>query len=304
MTLWIVMMFSLVTAVLIFQVLFRIIFRHSMVVDQRAEFYIGTVEEEKKSTKKEISSSVVNVTERAKQIIEKQLSKEAKSELDKKLRDAGVSYKWTAVDFRLIQILVTLILIFAGWILAGGAEASFSSGLLMGGALGALGFYYPNFYLSVKKRKRMEEVQRTLADFFDMINLSIEAGMGLDAAIFRACQQTKGPLSVEFKKAIDEMRLGKSRREAFTNLRNRVPVEEFQSIMTSIIQADQLGIGMAKALRSLTVRIREHQRQLAREKAMKAPVKMLFPMVFFIFPSMFIVILGPVVVYFLVNGLS
>ena len=100
------------------------------------------------------------------------------------------------------------------------------------------------------------------------------------------------------------MKLGKSRREAFSDLRYRVPSDQFQSIMSSLIQADQLGIGMAKILKQLTVRIREHQRELAREQAMKAPIKMMFPMVLFIFPSLFIVLLGPLVIYLITVGLG
>ena len=95
------------------------------------------------------------------------------------------------------------------------------------------------------------------------------------------------------------MSLGKSRREAFSDLRGRVPVHQFQSIITSLIQADMLGVGMAKVIRSLTDRIREQRTQLAREKAMKAPVKMVFPMLLFIFPAIFIVMLGPLVIYLL-----
>ena len=98
------------------------------------------------------------------------------------------------------------------------------------------------------------------------------------------------------------MKLGKSRREAFYDLRKRVPSDSFQSIITSLIQADQLGIGMAKVLGNLTVRVREQRRETAREQAMKAPVKMLFPMVFFIFPSLFIVILGPLVIQLVTEG--
>ena len=136
-----------------------------------------------------------------------------------------------------------------------------------------------------------------MPDFFDIVNLSIEAGMGLDAALLKVCKQTKGPLSDEFLQTLEDMSLGKSRREAFSDLRERVPVHQFQSIITSLIQADMLGVGMAKVIRSLTDRIREQRTQFAREKAMKAPVKMVFPMLLFIFPAMFIVMLGPLVIY-------
>nr|WP_272508320.1 type II secretion system F family protein [Paenisporosarcina quisquiliarum] len=130
-----------------------------------------------------------------------------------------------------------------------------------------------------------------------MVNLSIEAGMGLDASILKVCQHTKGPLAEEFLLTLEDMKLGKSRREAYADLRNRVPVPPFQTIITSLIQADMLGVGMAKVIRTLTVKIREQRTQMAREQAMKAPVKMIFPMLLFIFPVIFIVMLGPMVIY-------
>ncbi|MFC7063853.1 type II secretion system F family protein [Halobacillus seohaensis] len=308
MYLLILLSFMLVTFVLVTQAVLQVAFRRSLKVNQRVKVFmdmngIETVTKKEKQVK-QTPRRVTRVTNKAKNLIENRLTKETESELDRKLKGAGLAYRWTAVDFRLIQVLVTLLLFSFSMVLVLLGDGSFVTMVVFSGALGALGFYYPSFYLSVKKRKRVEDVQRKLADFFDMVNLSIEAGMGLDAALMKACRHIKGPLSEEFKKALDEMRLGKSRREAFKNLRERVPAEEFQSIMTSIIQADQLGIGMTTALRTLTERIRDHQRQLAREKAMKAPVKMLFPMVFFIFPSLFIVLLGPIVVHLVVNGLG
>ncbi|CEG28315.1 type II secretion system F family protein [Bacillus sp. B-jedd] len=243
------------------------------------------------------------LTGKLKNVLSEKLSVEAKSELEKKLLDAGL-FKWKAVDFRLMQILAGLILFFLGILLFGKSSGKTLSLFMLSGALGGLGFYYPIFYLGARKKQRLAKIQKSLADFFDMVNLSVEAGMGLDAAIMRVCKNKEGPLSEEFLRAIEEMRLGKSRRDAFINLRSRVSLDAFQSIMTSLIQADQLGIGMSKVLKALTDRIREHQRQLAREKAMKAPIKMLFPMVLFIFPAIFIILLGPLIIYLLQNGLG
>lgn len=180
---------------------------------------------------------------------------------------------------------------------------NFLNALLLAGALGGIIFIAPSFYLDSKKKKRIYLIERNMADFFDMVTLSIEAGMGFDQALANVCRQTNGPIAEEFLVVIEDMKLGKSRREALFDLRNRVPSDSFQSIITSIIQAGELGIGMGNLMRSLTQRIREHQRETIREKAMKTPVKMLFPMIFFIFPSLFIVILGPFVVDVLVNGL-
>lgn len=173
------------------------------------------------------------------------------------------------------------------------------SSLLLASVISLLAMYYLSFYLSTIIKKRRHEVQKTMADFFDMVNLSIEAGMGLDASIQRVCHQTKGALSDEFLQTLEDIKLGKSRKEAFSDLRNRVPVYQFQSIMTSLIQADMLGVGMTNMVRQVTGRMREQRRQFAREQAMKAPVKMVFPMLLFIFPALFIVMLGPLVIYLL-----
>lgn len=303
-------LFVLASAILLSQATLRTIYKRSLLLSDRINTYIGqSKKEEKEKVTIPIESrfSYQKITEfnrRFKENLSKKLTPEAKSDLERKLRDAGISYRWTAVDFRFLQILIAIMLVLVCFLLFGGASEKKSNLILLSFSLGGFGYYYPSFYLSTRKKRRMVVIQKTLADFFDMINLSVEAGLGLDAAILRVCKNTKGPLSEEFLRAMEEMRLGKSRREAFIHLRNRVPVDAFQSIMTTLIQADQLGIGMSKVLRTLTDRIREHQRQLARERAMKAPVKMMFPMVLFIFPALFIVLLGPLIIYLLKGGLS
>lgn len=302
--LYLLMFFSIA---LVFRAFFQFAFQRTVVIYERIETYIGKPiikKEEKKGSMQSdyLVKKVTHFTEIMKERLSKRLSKDSKRDLEKKLREAGFSYKWTPVSFRLLQLFIGMITVgFCLLIFGNAADKPFYL-FLFAGAFGAFGYYYPNFYLSSRKKKRIVQVQKNLADFFDMVNLSVEAGMGLDAAIVRACKNTSGPLSEEFLRTMEEMRLGKSRRDAFIGLRNRVPVDAFQSIMTSIIQADQLGIGMTKVLRALTERIREHQRQVAREKAMKAPIKMLFPMALFIFPAIFIVVLGPVILHFVVNG--
>jgi len=176
--------------------------------------------------------------------------------------------------------------------------------LLLTIVIAFLGFRLPIFYLGKRKTARIKEINKSMPDFFDTVNLLLEAGMGLDLALAEVSRKTKGPLAEEFQQTLEDMKLGKSRREAFYELRKRVPSDSFQSIITALIQADQLGIGMAKVIGNLTVRVREQRREAAREQAMKAPVKMLFPMVFFIFPSLFIVILGPLVIQLITKGLG
>ncbi|MCL6570220.1 MAG: type II secretion system F family protein [Bacillus sp. (in: Bacteria)] len=235
------------------------------------------------------------------QLLTKKVSKTDLKKLDMLLRDSGYPFK-SAVDFRLFQMVLgtalslPIILLFMP-----GADSKLTIWMLAI-VLALLGFRLPVFYLGKKKTARIKEINIEMPDFFDTVNLLLEAGMGLDLALSEVSRKNKGPLSVEFLQTLDDMKLGKSRREAFYELRNRVPSHSFQSIITSLIQADSLGIGMAKVLGNLTVRIREQRREAAREQAMKAPVKMLFPMVFFIFPSLFIVILGPLVITLVTKG--
>lgn len=236
--------------------------------------------------------------------ISKKSSKRELKKLDSLLRDAGYFRRLSALEFRLIQLLISVggalsIII----IITPIAEQKEMVGFLAV-AVGFLGYRYPVFFMGKRKTARIKEINKEMPDFFDMVNLLLEAGVSLDAAILTVCEKKKNTLAEEFGFALDDMKRGKSRREAFYELKLRVPSNELQSILTSLIQADQLGVGMGKVINSLTTRVREQRREAAREQAMKAPVKMLFPMVFLIFPSLFIVILGPMVIQLLTGGLS
>ena len=235
--------------------------------------------------------------------LNQKVSKMEQRKLDMLLRDAGLPFK-SGIDFRLFQLVlsagVSLPIIFFIMPASNNKMLTFMLAIVMA----LLGFRLPVFYLGKRKTARIKEINKALPDFFDTVNLLLEAGMGLDLALAEVSRKLKGPLAEEFQQTLEDMKLGKSRREAFYDLRKRVPSDSFQSIITSLIQADQLGIGMAKVIGNLTVRVREQRREAAREQAMKAPVKMLFPMVFFIFPSLFIVILGPLVIQLVTKGLG
>jgi tight adherence protein C len=237
------------------------------------------------------------------QLVNKKVSKTERKRLDALLREAGYPFK-SAIDFRLFQIILSagICLPIILLILPTADNKILTWVLVMTVAL--LGFRLPVFYLGKRKTARIKAINQSMPDFFDTVNLLLEAGMGLDLSLVEVSKKIKGPLADEFLQTLDDMKLGKSRREAFYDLRKRVPSDSFQSIITSLIQADQLGIGMAKVLGNLTVRVREQRREAAREQAMKAPVKMLFPMVFFIFPSLFIVILGPLAITLITKGLG
>jgi tight adherence protein C len=156
-----------------------------------------------------------------------------------------------------------------------------------------LGFKAPDFYLSNKAGKRSGEVLDTLPDALDLLTISVEAGLGFDAAIVKMTEKMKGALADEFKRAASEQRVGKSRQEALRAIVERVEQKELQNFISAIIQADQLGVSMSKVLRIQSEQLRMERRQRAEERAAKAPVMIMLPTIGCIFPSLFIVILGP-----------
>jgi tight adherence protein C len=156
-----------------------------------------------------------------------------------------------------------------------------------------LGFILPGLLLSSRVKKRQAAVAAELPDALDLLSVSVEAGMGFDGAVQKLTEHMEGPLIEEFELALGEIRIGEGRQEALKKLAERSSSQEMSSFVRALIQADQLGISLGRILRIQAADTRLKRQLLAEEKAMKAPIKMLFPTVLFIFPSMFIVVLGP-----------
>ena len=156
-----------------------------------------------------------------------------------------------------------------------------------------LGFLIPDVVVSFKGRGRRERIRSELPDALDLLAVSVEAGMGFDGAIQKLTEHMDGPLIEEFGLALGEMRIGESRRNALQKMAARVDTPEIASFIRAIIQADELGISLGRILKVQAADTRNKRQAAAEEKAMKAPIKMLFPTALFIFPAMFIVILGP-----------
>ena len=165
----------------------------------------------------------------------------------------------------------------------------------VGGLLGGIiaGFLIPDFYLSSRAGGRAGAILDQLPDALDLLTISVEAGLGFDAAIIKVTEKMKGPLTEELKRAAAEQRVGKSRQEALRGINDRVEVKELQNLISAIIQADQLGVSMSKVLRIQSEQMRTDRRQRAEEKAARAPILIMLPTVGCIFPSLFIVILAP-----------
>ncbi len=167
--------------------------------------------------------------------------------------------------------------------------------------LAYIGAFLPEFWLSAKVGQRKKALGKALPDVLDLLSVSVEAGLGFDGAIQKVSEKFSEPISGEFGLYLKEIRLGKSRADALRNLADRTDHPDYRTFTAAIIQADQLGASMARVLRMQSESMRLKRKQRAEEQAMKAPVKMLFPLIMFIFPTLFLVILGPAVIHILRN---
>ncbi len=166
----------------------------------------------------------------------------------------------------------------------------------------AFGFFLPTIWLGSRIKSRQDEVIKALPDALDLLTICVEAGLGFDAAMSKVAEKWDDTLSMEFGRVIQEIQLGKLRREALRDMADRMVVSDVSTFVAAVIQADQLGVSMAKVLRIQSDQMRLRRRQRAEQKAHQAPIKMLFPMAFLIFPALFIVLLGPAVIVLMESG--
>ncbi|MFZ5626161.1 MAG: type II secretion system F family protein [Bacillota bacterium] len=218
-----------------------------------------------------------------------------KLDLQKKLLMAGNPWDLTAGEYLALQyaMMIGLALVCLFLALPSGASPLVLVLALLLGAI--LGYLLPNYYLGVLATRRQEEIQDTLPDILDLLTVSVEAGLGFDAALVKVVEKSKGVLAEEFSRLLQEIKMGKPRRDALRDLGLRSGNEDLQTLVGAIIQADQLGVSIGNVLRLQSAEMRGKRKQRAEEKAMKAPVKMLIPMVLFIFPTLFVVLLGPAI---------
>ena len=162
--------------------------------------------------------------------------------------------------------------------------------------LWGVSFMYPDVLLNRKIEDRQKEISRKLPDILDLLVISVEAGLGFEQALDRTCTAVPGALSDEFRRMLHEIRIGSTRADALRAMADRSDVKELRSFILAMLQADTFGVSISRLLRSQADEMRIKRRLMAQEKAQKAPVKMLFPLVFCIFPSIFVVILGPAMI--------
>ncbi len=206
---------------------------------------------------------------------------------------AGLARSMSPQMYLAIKGGLVMISIAFGFVVMVSGALSPAIGILvaLGGA--AIGYIAPDFYINSRTRGRQEQMQMELPNVLDLLCVSVEAGLGFDAAVSKLSERMVGPLVDEFGLVLHEMRIGESRSAALKSLSDRVDVPEVSQFARAIIQADQLGIALSRILRVQSHDMRVRRQLAAEEKAMKAPVKMLFPTVIFVFPAMFVVALGP-----------
>lgn len=168
----------------------------------------------------------------------------------------------------------------------------------------ALGFYFPQLWLTSQIQKRQKNIRKAMPDALDLLTVCVEAGLGFDAAMSKVSEKWQNELSLAFARVIAEIQLGKLRREALRDMADRIGLAEMTSFVAAVIQSEQLGVSLAKVLRIQSDQMRVKRRQLAEEEAHKAPVKMLIPMAFLIFPSLMIVLLTPAAIKLMNSGLG
>lgn len=219
-----------------------------------------------------------------------------------KLELAGRPNNWGPAEFFGLRALATVVLGVLIFLLLSLANQPFLNRIGFTALAAVLGYLFPAIWLGRRIRDRQKEIIKSLPDALDMLTIAVEAGLGFDQSMSKVADKWDNELSNEFSRVIHEIRLGKTRTEALREMDRRTGVTDITSFVAAVIQAEQLGVSMSKVMRIQSEQMRVRRRQRAEEEAHKAPVKMLFPMVFLIFPALFIVLLGPAVLIIMESG--
>jgi tight adherence protein C len=229
-------------------------------------------------------------------------SRERIGRTEGKLAEAGYPGGLRTIDFMGLKVVAAVVISGLAFLLFGLAMRSdATTSLIIAGVALVVGFFVPDYWLSTRIRARQKAILLAIPDTLDLLTISVKAGLGFDAALGKVIEKTEGPLTDEFRRALAEVRIGKPRREALKEMVARTNVPALTNFIGAIVQAEQLGVAIANVLEVQSEQLRIERRQRAEEMAAKAPIKMLFPLVGCIFPSMFIVILGPAMILIVKN---
>src|SRR4051795_3920604 len=220
---------------------------------------------------------------------------------EKRLALAGPPGNLRVGDWLGIKAIAAIVGAILFFLIAALLMKNFVMGVLLTPVGLLMGYTVPEFWLGGRVRKRQHAILLQIPDALDLLTISVRAGLGFDGALGKVVEKLKGPLTDEFRRALAEIRVGKSRREALRDIVARTEVPALTNFIGAIIQAEQLGVSISKVLQVQSEQLRIERRQRAEEMAAKAPIKMLFPLVGCIFPSLFIVILGPAIILIMIN---
>jgi tight adherence protein C len=213
--------------------------------------------------------------------------------LDKQLAGAGRPKQWPLARIIMVKPMLAFGGALLGLLVFAGAPSA--GRFVLGVVIVALAYFVPDILLRNRAQKRREEIRLELPNALDQMLISVQAGLGFETAMGRAGENGRGPLADELIRTLQDIQVGRSRKEAYLALSERVDVPDVRSFIRSVVQADTYGIAIAGVLKAQAKDMRVKRRQRAEEHAMKMPVKMLFPLIFFILPTLFIILLGPAV---------
>ncbi len=220
---------------------------------------------------------------------------------EKRLAMAGHPGNMRTSDFLGLKVVVAIALAAIAFLVFGILAGSLFEGVLIAVAGAGVGYLAPEFWLGRRIRARQKQILLAIPDALDLLTISVRAGLGFDAALGKVTEKMVGPLPDEFRRALAEIRVGKARRDALRDIVARTEVPALTNFIGAVIQAEQLGVSISKVLQVQSEQLRIERRQRAEEQAAQAPIKMLFPLVGCIFPSLFAVILGPALILIAVN---
>lgn len=212
--------------------------------------------------------------------------------LELRVTYAGNPPLWTLDNILAMKVLSVAVGLLLG---IPAALTGSSTGLFLGVVLALVGYELPDLVIGSKASERQNTLRKTLPDTLDLLTVTVEAGLGFDAAVSQVAAFTEGPIAGELRRYLKEKQIGLSSREALQSMGNRSTVDEMKAFTAALLQADRIGISIGPVLRELTSEMRNKRRQKAQEKAQQVPIKIMVPMLLFIFPTFMIVILGPAV---------
>ncbi|MEQ8197151.1 MAG: type II secretion system F family protein [Clostridiaceae bacterium] len=304
-----VFFFFLMTVTLLILALFAFNLEKEKKIKDRIEFYMKLSDHkqdeepvgEKREVKFTFKDGIKSLKNRLRKYYNNTMPSHKEEEIQKKLLNAGNPFRMTVADYYIINNVIRVIIPLLFGAYSALLKLSFTNIVLMVLAGFAVSFKALDFYIGMKTKDRYKKALRELPDFLDILTISVEAGLGFDLALGKTIEKREGILCSEFNTCLEEMRLGKIRKEALMGVKERLAFDEMISFVNSIIQSEKLGTGIVNTLRSKSEDERDKRKQRAEEVAMKTTIKILFPLIFFIFPTIFIITFGPAVLELMKN---